>query len=99
APRGASLLPYTTLFRSEEAGATVTIHAPGPCNAEVDARRIERIVRNLLTNAIEHSEGRPIDIWLASDDDAVAVAVRDHGVGFERSEEHTSELQSRENLV
>src|SRR5690606_38096016 len=27
-----------------------------------------------------------IDIWLASDDDAVAIAVRDHGVGFEASQ-------------
>ena len=54
--------------------------------AEVDARRIERILRNLLVNAIEHSEGRPIDILVASDQLAVAVAVRDHGVGFEASQ-------------
>ena len=51
--------------------------------AEVDARRIERIVRNLLVNAIEHGEGEPIDILVEGDDRAVAVAVRDHGVGFE----------------
>lgn len=71
---------------AEEAATTVTVHSPGPCVAEVDARRIERVVRNLLTNAIEHSEGRPIDIWLARDEDAVAIAVRDHGVGFEASQ-------------
>ena len=35
----------------------------GEAKAEVDARRIERILRNLLVNAIEHSEGRPIDIF------------------------------------
>jgi two-component system, OmpR family, sensor histidine kinase MtrB len=57
-----------------------------PCTAKVDARRIERILRNLIGNAIEHSEGRPIEIGVAVDDDAVAVAVRDHGVGF-RAEE------------
>lgn len=71
---------------AREAGAEITVHSPGPCVAEVDARRIERVVRNLLTNAIEHSEGRPIDIWLDRDDDAVAIAVRDHGVGFEASQ-------------
>ncbi|WP_152364686.1 MtrAB system histidine kinase MtrB [Microlunatus speluncae] len=71
---------------AEEAGAVVTVHSPGPCVAEVDARRIERVVRNLLTNAIEHSEGRPIDVWLDRDEDAVAIAVRDHGVGFEASQ-------------
>jgi two-component system sensor histidine kinase MtrB len=57
-----------------------------PVLAEVDARRIERVLRNLLVNAIEHSEGRPVDVLLAGGEDAVAVAVRDHGVGFEASQ-------------
>ena len=64
-------------------GSEIRVHAPGPGIAEVDARRIERVLRNLLVNAIEHGEGRPIDIMVESDDHAVAVAVRDHGVGFE----------------
>jgi len=69
---------------AETTGTQIQIHAGRrPCTAEVDARRIERILRNLLVNAIEHGEGRPIDIFVESDDDAVAVAVRDHGVGFE----------------
>lgn len=53
---------------------------------KVDSRRIERILRNLIGNAIEHSEGLPIRISTAYDEDAAAVAVRDHGVGF-RAEE------------
>jgi two-component system, OmpR family, sensor histidine kinase MtrB len=68
---------------AQRAGAEVVVHAPGPCEAEVDVRRIERILRNLLVNAIEHSEGKPIDVLVDADDDAVAIAVRDHGVGFE----------------
>ncbi len=64
----------------------VRVHASGPCHAEVDARRIERIVRNLLVNAIEHGEGHPVDIYLEGNDTAVAVAVRDHGVGFEANQ-------------
>ena len=71
---------------AENHGVTVNVHAGGEAKAEVDARRIERILRNLLVNAIEHSEGRPIDIFVASDQLAVAVAVRDHGVGFEASQ-------------
>jgi two-component system, OmpR family, sensor histidine kinase MtrB len=64
----------------------ITVHTRGDAKAEVDARRIERILRNLLVNAIEHSEGHPIDILIESDEAAVAVAVRDHGVGFEASQ-------------
>ena len=68
---------------AEVTGTPINIHASEPCKAEVDARRIERILRNLLVNAIEHGEGRPIDILVEGDNAAVAVAVRDHGVGFE----------------
>jgi two-component system, OmpR family, sensor histidine kinase MtrB len=68
---------------AETTGTQIQIHANRPCKAEVDARRIERILRNLLVNAIEHGEGRPIDIFVEGDDAAVAIAVRDHGVGFE----------------
>ena len=51
--------------------------------AEVDTRRIRRILRNLLFNAIEHGERRPVEVRAAGNDKAVAVIVRDHGVGFE----------------
>jgi two-component system sensor histidine kinase MtrB len=60
---------------------------PQPCIAEVDRRRIERVLRNLLDNAVEHGEGRDIAVTVASDRDAVAVAVRDHGVGFRPGDE------------
>ena len=39
-------------------GSEVVVQDPGgPCIAEVDPRRVERILRNLLVNAIEHGEG------------------------------------------
>jgi len=52
------------------------------CEAEIDSRRIERIVRNLLTNAIIHSGADQIFIAVASDSKAVAVSVTDYGVGM-----------------
>jgi two-component system, OmpR family, sensor histidine kinase MtrB len=57
------------------------------CLAEVDRRRVERILRNLLVNAVEHGEGRDVVVTVAADRDAVAVAVRDHGVGLAAGEE------------
>jgi two-component system, OmpR family, sensor histidine kinase MtrB len=55
---------------------------PQQCIAEVDRRRVERVLRNLLDNAVEHGEGRDVVVSVAADRDAVAVAVRDHGVGL-----------------
>ena len=69
---------------AERKGSDLRLVEPGvPCIAEVDGRRIERVLRNLVANAVEHGEGRPIEVRVAADDDAVAVAVRDHGVGLE----------------
>jgi two-component system sensor histidine kinase MtrB len=48
----------------------------------MDPRRVRRVVRNLLGNAIEHGEGRPIVVTVDSDQDAVAVGVRDYGLGM-----------------
>jgi two-component system sensor histidine kinase MtrB len=56
------------------------------CMAEIDPRRVERIVRNLVGNAIEHGEARPVEIVVAADGPAVAVSVRDHGVGLREDE-------------
>lgn len=50
--------------------------------AWVDPRRIERILRNLVNNAIEHAEGRPVDVLVAADEEAVTFAVVDHGIGM-----------------
>jgi len=50
--------------------------------ADVDVRRVERIMRNLVGNAIEHSEGQPVDVIVGGSDEAVAIVVRDHGVGM-----------------
>ncbi|PFG32566.1 two-component system sensor histidine kinase MtrB [Sanguibacter antarcticus] len=55
-------------------------------SADIDPRRVERIVRNLLVNAIEHAEGGPVEVRVAANETAVAVRVRDHGVGLARDE-------------
>jgi two-component system sensor histidine kinase MtrB len=59
---------------------------PEPVLAEVDSRRLERILRNLLNNAVDHAEGGIVDVELAADDDALAVTVTDYGVGLRPGE-------------
>jgi two-component system sensor histidine kinase MtrB len=68
---------------AERRGCSIEVlAAPGPAEAEVDERRVERILRNLVVNAVEHSEGRPVRVLVAAGQDAVAVLVEDHGVGL-----------------
>jgi two-component system sensor histidine kinase MtrB len=71
---------------AEGTGSVMTLDAQTRCVAEIDTRRIRRILRNLITNAIEHGEGRPITVYVRADERAVAIAVRDHGVGFSAAE-------------
>ncbi|MCD4556741.1 MtrAB system histidine kinase MtrB [Schaalia sp. lx-100] len=61
----------------------VRVHLPHEqCAAEADARRIERVLRNLLVNALEHAEKTDVMIDVACDNEAVAVRVRDYGIGM-----------------
>jgi len=52
------------------------------CMVECDARRIARVIRNLIGNAIEHAEGKPVFVGVGADDVGAAVTVRDNGVGL-----------------
>ena len=71
----------TTLATAK--GSDLRLVAPGGYfEAEVDSRRIRRILANLLANAIDHGEGKPIVVHVDSSSDAVAIAVRDYGVGM-----------------
>ncbi|ASW57448.1 two-component sensor histidine kinase [Plantactinospora sp. KBS50] len=73
---------------AERVGVPVRLTLPdAPVIAEVDPRRVERVLRNLVGNAVEHGEGRPVDVVLGADDTAVAVTVRDRGVGLKPGEE------------
>ncbi|MCX5140640.1 MtrAB system histidine kinase MtrB [Streptomyces sp. NBC_01463] len=57
-----------------------------PVIAEADARRVERVLRNLVVNAVEHGEGRDVVVRMGVAGGAVAVAVRDYGVGLKPGE-------------
>ena len=72
---------------AERRGVWLSVELPDkPVIADIDPRRVERVLRNLLVNAIEHGDGRPVDVTVAADARAVAVNVRDHGVGMTQDE-------------
>jgi two-component system, OmpR family, sensor histidine kinase MtrB len=82
----------STRALAEQHDVRLQVRAPDhPCLAEADVRRVERVVRNLVTNAIDHAHVGGVDarvgtadvvIHVAGDDQAAAIAVRDYGVGL-----------------
>ncbi|MET9387297.1 MtrAB system histidine kinase MtrB [Streptomyces sp. NPDC002928] len=72
---------------AERKGTTIRVVGDQqPVVAEADARRVERVLRNLVVNAVEHGEGNDVVVKLAAAGGAVAVAVRDYGVGLKPGE-------------
>ncbi len=70
-----------------EYGSDIVFAAPeGSMVVEMDARRIDRILRNLILNAVEHGEGKPVTVTVAANETAVGVSVRDHGIGMDPAE-------------
>lgn len=80
----------TVTALAERRGSWLRVDVPDrPTNVDLDPRRVERILRNLLVNAIEHADGTDVEVTVGADDGAVAVCVRDHGVGMSpESAEH-----------
>jgi len=73
---------------ADRRGVRIVVRPPErSCVVEADGRRVERIIRNLVTNAIDYAESSDVVIVLASDDEGSALAVRDYGVGLRPGDE------------
>ncbi len=64
-----------------EVEVTITPRPEYPL-AEVDDKRIERVIRNLLVNAYEHAEAKPVEVVVLADPGQITIRVTDHGVGM-----------------
>ena len=70
---------------ANEAGTHIELERPADSvYIKGDIRRVERILRNLLKNAIDHAEAKPINVTIKQDEHSVAIAVRDHGIGLDK---------------
>jgi two-component system sensor histidine kinase MtrB len=70
-------------FALREQDSEIRIHsAHDQVIIDADPRRVERIMRNLVGNAIDHAKNEPIDITIAANDEALSISVRDYGVGL-----------------
>jgi two-component system, OmpR family, sensor histidine kinase MtrB len=76
-----------TKVLAERRGTRVVVRAGRrPAVVEVDIRRVERIIRNLVTNAIDYADSKDVEVLIESNEDATALAVRDHGIGLKPGE-------------
>ena len=73
----------SNLLAKQETPVVITGSAP---EIELDQRRIERVLRNLISNASEYGEGKPIEVEIGSDKDTIAVVVKDKGPGLKPGE-------------
>lgn len=71
---------------AQDNGVTVSISVEGNPEAEIEPRRIERILRNLVVNALEHAEGNPVTVRIVGNDTAVAAEVMDWGIGLDEEQ-------------
>src|SRR5256885_6884504 len=90
-PPRSTLFPYTTLFRSDPAGAKAGERQARQTDSRARAAILER------PHAVVHVEIVSLSGELGNEEVFVAVVVE--VAGIDRSEEHTSELQSPCNLV
>ena len=73
---------------AERRGTRLVVRSPsGACVVEADARRVERIVRNLVTNAIDYADSSDVVVLVDCNEEASALAVRDYGVGLRPGDE------------
>lgn len=64
-------------------GSEITLEVNGSeFSLDIDGRRIGRIVRNLIANAIDHGEGKPIQVGVLAGAQSIEVSVTDHGIGI-----------------
>ena len=64
-------------------GSELQLHRNDPpCVYFADAVALERVLENLLKNAVQHGDGKPIDVDLHCTEEEVAIEIRDRGPGI-----------------
>ncbi|MFN0249336.1 MAG: ATP-binding protein [Kofleriaceae bacterium] len=68
---------------TEEAGLTMTANVPAPITAKVDPIAMERVLTNLVSNAVKYTpRGGAVELELVEDADGIRISVLDSGKGI-----------------
>jgi two-component system sensor histidine kinase MtrB len=83
----AKLVKKTVDYLHPSESALFELSVPSePVEIEADPRRVERILRNLISNAVDHGEGKKVQIQIKASENEVAIGVRDFGLGFKEED-------------
>src|SRR3712207_7987891 len=98
-PPRSTLLPYTTLFRSDLLAADGVLLGT-PANIGYMSGALKHFFDTVYYPCLDATVGLPYGVYVhGNDDTAGALRSIERITGALRSEEHTSELQSRQYLV
>jgi signal transduction histidine kinase len=71
----------------------IRLDVPGPVLGSWDRERMERVIENLVSNAIKYGASKPVDVAVVEDRGRVRVTVRDYGIGI--SEKYQNQIFDR----
>jgi PAS domain S-box-containing protein len=63
-------------------GSEISFEAQGETVGAWDPSRLDQVVSNVLNNAIKYGAGKPIDVRVQGDGEAVSLSIRDRGIGI-----------------
>jgi len=69
------------------AGCPVKVAVEGGMRGSWDRDRLDRVVDNLIGNAVKYGAGKPIEVYLHGRNDDVLLEVRDHGIGIDLADQ------------
>ncbi len=67
---------------AERSGCSLELRAPQPVRGRVDPLRVDQVLTNLITNAVRHGAGKPIEIDVLEEDGVIRLSVTDRGEGI-----------------
>ncbi len=68
--------------QAERVGSELKLHTPGAAQGRWDPLRIDQVLTNLVSNAVRHGAGKPVELTVETGADGVRMVVRDHGEGI-----------------
>lgn len=77
-------------FRTAAEGRGLRVVGPGPIGVHADAARLDRVLSNLIDNALRHATGE-VAIEVLDSGDTAELTVTDHGSGAPRSARSSSD--------